>query len=373
MSTKKLRFIISIVLAALPVIPVIAVVVYLYTNTLYVFPSAKYNAAGWWPHSSEKSIVNSFKATSQKIMLEYTLAGSPEYAGFSIFLDKNYPFLDLSKYSELTIKLSAARASHFGVIIQTFEKGITQLANGNYAPLRYCQIRNEITGKSDTYMIKLADLKDPDWWIWLYAPRGKALDTNPLRESSLLQFFFDDTDLDGRKDRIEVTEIFFHQSSGFIWIVLGIGTILYYVIFGGLLVVPRLRRNITDNRAKLLSSYKRIDQVSGRQKDTEIVCSYIKEKYDSPDISLETISADAGISQKRITEIVRREYGMTPKECITWLRMQEAKRLLAETDMNITDIAFRLGFNSNSYFGSIFRNREGLSPKEYREKHASPK
>jgi AraC-like DNA-binding protein len=373
MSTKKIKCIFSVLLAALPVVVIISVALSTYADTLFILPSKKYNTIGWWPYSSEQSIVNSFNATSRKIMLEYTLSGSPAYAGFGITLDRNYPFLDLSKYSELTIKLSTARAIHFGVIIMTFEKGITQLADGNYNPLRYNQIRPEITAPSATYMIKLADLKDPEWWISLNAPRGKTMDPNPLKESSMLEFFFDDSELVGLKDRVEVDEVSFHASSGLLWLLIFIGAVCYYIVYGGILLSPRIRRKIEDNRAKLLSSYKRIDDMSSRQKDAGIVRSYIVQNYDNPDISLDKISKEIGMSQKRIADIVRTEYAMNIKECINWLRLQEAKRLLTETDMNITDIAFRLGFNSNSYFGSLFKSREGLSPKEYREKHGSVK
>jgi AraC-like DNA-binding protein len=373
MSMNKIRFVLLLILAALPVIAALSAVVYSYTNTLFIFPSEKYYAIGWWPHSSEESTVDSFRVSSKKIMFEYTLKGSPAYAGFNIYLDRNYPFFDLTKYSELTVKLSTERALHFGVLIETFEKGITQLSNGGYSPLRYCQTRPEITARTATYTIKLADLKEPEWWITLYAPRGKALEPNPLKESSVLQFFFDDTEIVGQRDRIEVEEISFHPAIGLIRLLVIAGSIVYYAAFVGVFFLPRIRKNIEANRAKLLSSYKRIDPISTKEKETMIVKSYIMEKYDNPDISLEIISGEIGISQKRITDIVRKEYAMTPKECISWLRIQEAKRLLSETDMNVTDIAFRLGFNSTSYFGSIFKGREGLSPKEYREKHGSAK
>jgi AraC-like DNA-binding protein len=52
-----------------------------------------------------------------------------------------------------------------------------------------------------------------------------------------------------------------------------------------------------------------------------------------------------------------------------WCRIQEAKRLLNETDLNVTEIAFRLGFNSHSYFSAIFKDQEGLTPSEYRGKY----
>jgi AraC-like DNA-binding protein len=373
MSMKKIHCILFSVLAFFPVIIIISVIIHTSVNTLSIFPSEKYNAIGWWPHANEESVIHSLYTTQRKIEFEYTLNGSPAYAGFGIFLDQNYPFLDLSKYTRLTVKISASEARHFGVIIRTFEKGITQLKDGNYEPLRYCQIRTEILNNSDTYSIALSKFKVPDWWITLYAPPGKALDPDPFIESAIMQFFFDDTELLGKKDRVEVYEITFHSSSDFLWIIVAVGTVCYYILFGSILILPRLRRNIENNRGKLLSSYKRIDQVNYWKKDAEVVRSYISEHYNNPDISLNLIATEVGMSQKRIKDIISGEYEMNFKTCITWLRIQEAKRLLTETGLNITEIAFGLGFSTNSYFGLIFKRYEGLSPKEYREKYSPAK
>ncbi len=369
MSTKRINRFLLFFLTLIPVIVLISAAVYASLNTLHVFPSKKYDAIGWWPFANKESIINSLETMRGKIVLEFTLGGSPAYAGLGIVLDNSYPFLDLSKYSELSVRLKAAHAKHFGVIIQTFEKDITQFKDGGYEPLRYCQIRNEINRNSDTYKIKLADLIVPEWWILFYGEKGKALDSNPLKESSRMQLFFDDNELAGEEDRIEVEEIAFHVFTDFLWIMLSIGAMCYYIVLAGIVIVfPRMRKTKTDS-AEIFHVYKRIEKLSDKQRDKEIVMSYIKEHYCSQDISLEAVSRDTGISKKRIRDAVFDEYTMTFKECINQLRLKEAKRLLAETDMSIIDIAFSLGFSSNSYFASYFKNREACSPKEYREKN----
>ena len=48
-------------------------------------------------------------------------------------------------------------------------------------------------------------------------------------------------------------------------------------------------------------------------------------------------------------------------------RIKEGKRLLAETDLSLSQIAAILGFSSSSYFSQTFRNAEGTSPTEYRK------
>ena len=54
-------------------------------------------------------------------------------------------------------------------------------------------------------------------------------------------------------------------------------------------------------------------------------------------------------------------------------RIREGKRLLAETDHSLSQIAAVLGFSSSSYFSQSFRNAEGIRPTEYRKAHRPDK
>lgn len=142
----------------------------------------------------------------------------------------------------------------------------------------------------------------------------------------------------------------------------------YYGMYVIIFFVFLNKEKKQDNKAKLLSTYKKIEKISHREKDTETIYTYIKDNYHDPNISLDSIVTTTGLSRKRITTLTQQEYNMSLKECINWLRLVEAKRLLCETDLNITEIAFTLGYSSSSYFGVLFKNQEGVSPKEFRKK-----
>lgn len=51
------------------------------------------------------------------------------------------------------------------------------------------------------------------------------------------------------------------------------------------------------------------------------------------------------------------------------MRMDEAKRLLLNTDIPIQDISEKTGFNNDTYFSNIFKNKFGVSPLKYRKKY----
>jgi AraC family transcriptional regulator of adaptative response / methylphosphotriester-DNA alkyltransferase methyltransferase len=75
-----------------------------------------------------------------------------------------------------------------------------------------------------------------------------------------------------------------------------------------------------------------------------------------------------GLSQRRITDIFKEYYGMTPKAYVDGRRLSEAKRLLEETDERVIDIVGSVGFGSVSAFNRFFRAETGCSPTAWRKK-----
>ena len=61
--------------------------------------------------------------------------------------------------------------------------------------------------------------------------------------------------------------------------------------------------------------------------------------------------------------------GKSPKEYLTEYRIKQACRLLKETDLSISAIAYSVGFENNLYFSKAFKKQKGLSPSEYRVIH----
>ncbi len=74
------------------------------------------------------------------------------------------------------------------------------------------------------------------------------------------------------------------------------------------------------------------------------------------------------LSRKRVVEIFKKEYGMTPSQYMNDLRLAEAKKLLSQSSNKIVDIAYSVGFGSLSTFYKFFKERSGLSPAMYRNK-----
>lgn len=74
-----------------------------------------------------------------------------------------------------------------------------------------------------------------------------------------------------------------------------------------------------------------------------------------------------GLSRNRISQLFQTQYGKTPAEYLNSLRVDNARKLLTDSEENILQIALQSGFESLSTFYTQFRRIMGISPKEYRE------
>ena len=84
-------------------------------------------------------------------------------------------------------------------------------------------------------------------------------------------------------------------------------------------------------------------------------------------VSLDELSKELHISSKYLSALFNRETGSSITDFMQDIRVNEAKRLLTNTDLTYLEISNFLNFSSQSYFNCIFKKKTDLTPKEYRE------
>src|SRR5450631_1322864 len=78
------------------------------------------------------------------------------------------------------------------------------------------------------------------------------------------------------------------------------------------------------------------------------------------------LAASLGVSDRHLRRVTEAELGVSPIELAQTQRLLLAKRLLSETSLKLTDIAFASGFGSVRRFNALFKSRYGLSPRSLR-------
>lgn len=96
---------------------------------------------------------------------------------------------------------------------------------------------------------------------------------------------------------------------------------------------------------------------------------YINENF-SQKLTLDELSSRAGFSRYYFARIFKENTGFTVIEHINAIRCDNAAFLLRESELAISEISFRCGFDSPSYFAKAFAGIHGVLPSEYRKKYS---
>lgn len=89
------------------------------------------------------------------------------------------------------------------------------------------------------------------------------------------------------------------------------------------------------------------------------------------DITLSELAEVVQMSQYRFARAFKQSTGIPPHQYLLMQRVEQAKKLLIETQLPIVDISYQLGFASQSHFGATFRRFTKVTPKVYRNIKAS--
>lgn len=94
---------------------------------------------------------------------------------------------------------------------------------------------------------------------------------------------------------------------------------------------------------------------------------YIREHY-GENISLQDIAASASIGERECLRCFQEYMKKSPKQYVIEMRICNARKLLASTSLSMREIGELCGFQDASYFSKVFRDYNGMSPREYQQK-----
>ena len=97
-----------------------------------------------------------------------------------------------------------------------------------------------------------------------------------------------------------------------------------------------------------------------------LACEYIEKNFQE-NINLNKISNYVSLSKNYFCNIFKKETGITIWDYLIRIRMEEAKRMLLETEQKTYEISEKVGYDDPSYFGRLFKKYTGFTPIEFRD------
>lgn len=98
------------------------------------------------------------------------------------------------------------------------------------------------------------------------------------------------------------------------------------------------------------------------------ILAYIQSNA-STNLSAESLCQTFACSRSYFSHTFKKHVGKGFREYLTDIRLERSKRLLELSALNVTEIAYSVGFQDSNYFSTVFKKNVGLSPLTYRKKH----
>jgi len=278
-------------------------------------------------------------------------------------------FLNLENYDSLRIRARSKHSEELRWQIITNDPAISRPG----VPLsnRYLVQKSTLERGWSDHSLWLGSFVIPDWWF-----QSNNLKPDPehrhLDQALQIEFQSSDRLPMGIQDTIEIEEISFvgeNHSLGFLLAAVGL---LLLAAFGLLNWLERERMRsecalqIASRREELLGKAEKLPLSSHRTEDTKRILDYIGKNYTDSELDLEKVCRETGVNRNRLSAILKEEVGTTFKGHLTDLRLAEATRALSETDLQVTEIAFKVGFGNVSHFNRVFKEHFEIAPIEFR-------
>ena len=103
----------------------------------------------------------------------------------------------------------------------------------------------------------------------------------------------------------------------------------------------------------------------------ERIMKCINENLQDPDFNVERLTEKVGISRAQLHRKMKEITGISAGDFIRNLRLEQAARLIKEKKINVTQVAYAVGFNNQTHFSTIFKKHFGMTPTEYSEQQRS--
>jgi AraC-like DNA-binding protein len=349
---------------------------------VYLFPAR--DDALFWRSSiepKEKKGETQLVLKNEVGTVEYEFFLDPEkpfpYAHYSqYFADAAHSFqqIDLTRYNTISFQVNCDPKNVLLFVLFSFDDKVTDLRNPisrrvSSTAFSCSQSWSEVT-------LRLDDLETPQWWLSRfgleYSEKAYRLDkamgfawANSLQSPSNIP------------SNVKLTNIKLTGSDQRYLYVACICCVFLWVLFFAwqlrrytAVLTSEIKSRVMEDQP--LIAYKKLSIAPQKNKEKIALLRYMATQYTDPDLSLEVAAASLGINRNKINDILKEELSLTFSTYLNKLRLSEAARLLSENlDVNVSEIAYSVGYNNVSYFNKVFKQEYGCAPKTFKSLYQS--
>lgn len=133
--------------------------------------------------------------------------------------------------------------------------------------------------------------------------------------------------------------------------------------------------NVINNMMRLKSKFSGVQKQMANIETKEVkgndellmerIMKVVNEHIGDSDFGVDMMTKEVGISRAQLHRKMKELAGVSAGEFIRNIRLEQAARLLREQKLNITQVAYTVGFSNLAHFSTLFRKYFGVPPTEY--------
>lgn len=308
--------------------------------------------------------MDNFAVSKKGITIRYTLRNrlSYPYSGCKLVLlgDDSLP-RNMSSYDYLFLDITCKKQQSIDFYLHVDLAGRTIPSQ----PLTYRFLYKYLVflDPRESKKVDLFSLETPGWWYYNHHLPDNSLGKESFRRVSEIVVQSGNNNPIDQEFEFTINQISVHRDlkkRGISAIIFISGWFLLYTLF----YLGYIRQNPAGK--KVVVQYEPLVVNNQSDETLERIIQYIAREYANPDLTVHTVAREVGVMPSRITQILLEKRECSYKQYLNAIRLEEAKRLLSETDRTITEIAYKVGYRNVTHFNRTFKEAFGQSPGSFR-------
>ena len=304
------------------------------------------------------------KKVGGEVVFDYQLTTAKEEPFSGLFFYKadthSQVFFKLDRFNRLSLDLTIQKAQRIPITITLnypkFTDSVEVLGN---LPLNF--LLEVAPGRND-YSLDLRHFEIPSWFLRHHQLEKKDFPQLDLDRTNYIVVGTCQLLGGGIRDQIIVHEISAEHANTWLKVVLGTAALLNLLYFVLSYFMGKRKKVVVP----VFATEAKIAADPG-----EAIKQYIAEHYSKTDLSPEDLQKALGVSTREIGVLIKKICNTNFKGYLNAVRIAEVKRLLKGSDLTVSEIAYQCGYGNVSHFNRVFKQLEGVSPKQYRNSHVS--
>lgn len=300
------------------------------------------------------------KKNDSNVLVSYTLQNKYEYPYAGLQINYKKGFYSVMGYNAIIV-IHAEQDCRVSLRINQYINNYSDTSK----PLTLMIYVKKLVFKKgeNRFRINMNNIEEvPDWWF-----KSNPMITNEEKEFSkdkiknIWLFSEFSTPLNQNISfKVQELKLTYNYMPFLLWSI-ALSCIYYFLLF----IVWKFKKEKTQYIFMPIEKINVNDKTPKQQ--TEIL-TYIGSNFTNPDLKLNDVAQHLGISQDTVSDILKRYCNKSFRQYLNHIRMEEAKRLLKESNLQISEIAFKVGYNNIQHFNRVFKEFTEESPKNFREK-----